>query len=75
MFGETYRSHWDMHPHVLKLNDWKCQYPRAKSNRNGGRNDLGIPGEIISVRPGEFIGICTSSMHTTTAGASRPSKA
>jgi hypothetical protein len=33
--------------------------PRATSNRNGGRDHLGIPGEIISVHPGEIIGIRT----------------
>ncbi|ANW02758.1 hypothetical protein [Bradyrhizobium icense] len=31
--------------------------PRATSNRNGGRDQLGIPGEIKSVHPGEIIGI------------------
>jgi len=31
--------------------------PRATSNRNGGRDHLGIPGEIKSVHPGEIIGI------------------
>ncbi len=31
--------------------------PRATSNRNGGRDHLGILGEIISVHPGEIIGI------------------
>jgi hypothetical protein len=32
--------------------------PRATSNRNGGRDHLGILGEIKSVHPGEIIGIC-----------------
>src|ERR1700757_4674775 len=31
--------------------------PRATSNRNGGRDHLGILGEIKSVHPGEIIGI------------------
>src|SRR5258708_5417060 len=31
--------------------------PRATSNRNGGRDHLGILGEIKSVDPGEIIGI------------------
>jgi hypothetical protein len=33
--------------------------PRATSNRNGGRDHLGIPGEIKSEYPGEIIGIRT----------------
>jgi hypothetical protein len=33
--------------------------PRATSNRNGGRDHLGILGEIKSVHPGEIIGIST----------------
>src|SRR6266849_3904476 len=33
--------------------------PRATSNRNGGRDHLGILGEIKSVHPGEIIGIGT----------------
>jgi hypothetical protein len=33
--------------------------PRARSNRNGGRDHLGILGEIKSVHPGEIIGIST----------------
>src|SRR6266699_1679444 len=32
---------------------------RATSNRNGGRDHLGILGEIKSVHPGEIIGIST----------------
>jgi hypothetical protein len=35
--------------------------PRATSNRNGGRDHLGILGEIKSVHPGEIIGIRTGS--------------
>src|SRR3984893_3854390 len=35
----------------------ECLAPRATSNRNGGRDHLGILGEIISVHPGEIIGI------------------
>jgi hypothetical protein len=31
--------------------------PRATSNRNGGRDHLGILGEIKSVHPGEIVGI------------------
>jgi len=31
--------------------------PRATSNRNGGRDHLGILGEIKSETPGEIIGI------------------
>jgi hypothetical protein len=33
--------------------------PRATSNRNGGRDHLGILGEIKSVHPGEIVGIGT----------------
>ena len=33
--------------------------PRATSSRNGGRDHLGILGEIKSVHPGEIIGIRT----------------
>jgi len=33
--------------------------PRATSNRNGGRDHLGILGEIKSVHPGEIVGIRT----------------
>jgi hypothetical protein len=33
--------------------------PRATSNRNGGRDHLGILGEIKSVHPGEIVGIST----------------
>jgi hypothetical protein len=36
--------------------------PRATSNRNGGRDHLGILGEIKSVHPGEIIGIRTPAM-------------
>ncbi|WP_407114245.1 LysE family translocator [Bradyrhizobium sp. LMG 9283] len=35
--------------------------PRATSNRNGGRDHLGILGEIKSVHPGEIIGISTTA--------------
>jgi hypothetical protein len=31
--------------------------PRATSNRKGGRDHLGILGEIKSVHPGEIVGI------------------
>jgi len=31
--------------------------PRATSNRNGGRDHLGSLGDILSVHPGEIIGI------------------
>ena len=34
--------------------------PRATSNRNGGRDHLGILGEIKSEYPGEIIGIRTA---------------
>src|ERR1700730_13726979 len=34
--------------------------PRATSNRNGGRDHLGILGEIKSVHPGEIVGISTT---------------
>jgi hypothetical protein len=40
--------------------------PRATSNRNGGRDHLGILGEIKSVHPGEIVGISrgvTRSVH------------
>src|ERR1700733_10537963 len=33
--------------------------PRATSSRNGGRDHLGILGEIKSVHPGEIVGIRT----------------
>src|SRR3954470_5506028 len=33
--------------------------PRATSNRNAGRDHLGILGEIKSVHPGEIVGIST----------------
>src|SRR5260221_1511859 len=36
--------------------------PRATSNRNGGRDHLGILGEIKSVHPGEIIGISSSGV-------------
>jgi hypothetical protein len=36
--------------------------PRATSNRNGGRDHLGILGEIKSVHPGEIIGIRTQAL-------------
>ncbi len=36
--------------------------PRATSNRNGGRDHLGILGEIKSVHPGEIIGISTQAL-------------
>jgi hypothetical protein len=39
--------------------------PRATSNRNGGRDHLGIPGEIKSVHPGEIIGISRLSARVT----------
>src|ERR1700676_5066024 len=35
--------------------------PRATSNRNGGRDHLGILGEIKSVHLGDIIGIRTAS--------------
>src|ERR1700726_3542185 len=35
--------------------------PRATSNRNGGRDHLGILGEIKSVHPGEIVGISTGT--------------
>jgi len=35
--------------------------PRATSNRKGGRDHLGILGEIKSVHPGEIVGIGTMS--------------
>jgi hypothetical protein len=38
--------------------------PRATSNRNGGRDHLGILGEIKSVHPGEIIGIRNYSAST-----------
>src|SRR5437899_11910489 len=48
--------------------------PRATSNRNGGRDHLGILGEIKSVHPGEIIGIRTrmaglASRHVITGQA------
>src|ERR1700682_3049593 len=36
--------------------------PRATSNRNGGRDHLGILGEIKSVHPGDIIGISSLPM-------------
>jgi hypothetical protein len=41
--------------------------PRATSNRNGGRDHLGILGEIKSVHPGEIIGIRTLQANTICA--------
>ena len=38
--------------------------PRATSNRNGGRDHLGILGEIKSVHPGEIIGIRNQAQAT-----------
>src|SRR6202035_4968048 len=38
--------------------------PRATSNRNGGRDHLGILGEIKSVHPGEIVGISTARFPT-----------
>src|SRR6266478_9834046 len=38
--------------------------PRATSNRNGGRDHLGILGEIKSVHPGEIVGISTEPRQT-----------
>src|SRR3984885_2004426 len=39
--------------------------PRATSNRNGGRDHLGILGEIKSVHPGEIIGIRKRQLQTS----------
>jgi hypothetical protein len=41
--------------------------PRATSNRNGGRDHLGILGEIKSVHPGEIVGISKKSKGGTSA--------
>jgi hypothetical protein len=41
--------------------------PRATSNRNGGRDHLGILGEIKSVHPGDIIGI-SSKWYTILQG-------
>jgi hypothetical protein len=46
--------------------------PRATSNRNGGRDHLGILGEIKSVHPGEIIGIGTPAPACKYPGANRP---
>ena len=35
--------------------------PRATSNRKGGRDHLGILGEIKSVHPGEIVGISSEA--------------
>ncbi|SRR5579883_3572841 len=43
--------------------------PRATSSRNGGRDHLGILGEIKSVHPGEIIGIRTSMRSRGTGNA------
>jgi hypothetical protein len=45
--------------------------PRATSNRNGGRDHLGILGEIKSVHPGEIIGI-RSATHRAARGSFLP---
>jgi hypothetical protein len=42
--------------------------PRATSNRNGGRDHLGILGEIKSVHPGEIIGIRIYVTHDVNMG-------
>jgi hypothetical protein len=49
--------------------------PRATSNRNGGRDHLGILGEIKSVHPGEIIGIstCSKDQRKTRRGEPAPS--
>lgn len=45
---------------------------RATSNRNGGRDHLGIPGEIKSVHSGEIIGISSSAASVSTAQPGNP---
>ena len=42
--------------------------PRATSNRNGGRNHLGILGEIKSEYPGEIVGIRTGDIGCCASG-------
>ncbi|MGX1350554.1 hypothetical protein AB7M49_004130 [Bradyrhizobium elkanii] len=44
--------------------------PRATSNRNGGRDHLGILGEIKSVHPGEIIGIRRLAIYLTSGYSS-----
>jgi hypothetical protein len=44
--------------------------PRATSNRNGGRDHLGILGEIKSEYPGEIIGIGIATTAAMRIGAS-----
>jgi hypothetical protein len=48
--------------------------PRATSNRKGGRDHLGILGEIKSVHPGEIIGIRTLRRTSQATGDSLASK-
>jgi len=48
--------------------------PRATSNRNGGRDHLGILGEIKSVHPGETIGIRSEGEHQISVDGARLSK-
>jgi len=43
----------------------ECLPPRATSNRNGGRDHLGILDEIKSEYPGEIIGIGTTLSNKT----------
>ena len=45
--------------------------PRATSNRNGGRDHLGILGEIKSVHPGEIVGIGILAIISTSSPSLR----
>src|SRR6266567_9456942 len=49
--------------------------PRATSNRNGGRDHLGILGEIKSEYPGEIIGIRRAASNSATRSVSFASRA
>src|SRR6202048_4852851 len=46
--------------------------PRATSNRNGGRDHLGILGEIKSVHPGEIVGISNQDAATPVEASEIP---
>jgi hypothetical protein len=46
--------------------------PRATSNRKGGRDHLGILGEIKSVHPGEIVGISNDPRTSAKSGQPNP---
>ncbi|MBV9980319.1 MAG: hypothetical protein JO365_10000 [Bradyrhizobium sp.] len=48
--------------HNARNQEARTPPPRATPNRNGGRDHLGILGEIKSEYPGEIVGIGTESI-------------